>query len=105
MNAICLEVAPGICNCDCTITASTEDKKSVQIEIRESECEMIQNFAEKLREVSFSDMFVPLTRNKVTISAEKAKCHLACPVPVAVLKAAEAAMTLALPQDVQILFR
>ena len=105
MNSISVEVAPGICNFTCKITASTEDKKKVQIDIQESECTLIQHFAEQVSEITFTDMFVPLTRNKVTTSAEKAKCHLACPVPVAVLKAAEAAMVLALPQDAHIRFR
>ncbi len=34
-----------------------------------------------------------------------ARCHSSCPIPAAVLKAAEVAMSMALPRDVSIEFR
>lgn len=104
MKTFYLNVEPGICGFACKIKTTTEDKKTAQIEITGSGCSMIQELAGMLTEVSFRDMFVPLTRNLIFVSAEKAGCHLACPVPVAVVKAAEAAFVLALPQDVTMRF-
>ena len=104
MKTFYLDVEPGICGFACKIKATSEDKKIAQIEITGSGCSMIQELAGMVSEVSFREMFVPLTRNLIFVSAEKAGCHLACPVPVAVAKAAEAALVLALPQDVTMRF-
>jgi hypothetical protein len=45
-----------------------------------------------------------MTKNPVYVSAQQAGCHSSCPVPVAVLKAVEVAMEMALPRDVRIKF-
>ena len=47
---------------------------------------------------------MPVTRNPVFLSAEHAGCHPSCPIPVAILKAAEVAMEMALPREVRIKF-
>jgi len=47
---------------------------------------------------------MPMTRNPVYIAAEQSGSHPSCPVPAAVLKAAEAALELALPGDAVIRF-
>ncbi len=65
---------------------------------------MIMELAEFVREVTMQDIFVPLTQNSIFIHAEKAGCHLACPVPVAVVKAAEASLVLALPKNISMQF-
>lgn len=99
MKTIYLDVEPGICGFTCKIKSTCVDKKTAQIEITGSGCSMIQELAGMLTAVSFRDMFIPLTGNLIFVGAEKAGCHLACPVPVAVAKAAEAALVLALPKD------
>ena len=105
MTQFTLEVDPGICGFSCTIEADSADRKTTRIKITGSGCAMIQELAGMVREISFQDIFVPLTRNPVFIGAEKVGCHLACPVPTAIIKTAETAMVLALPKAVTLHFR
>ena len=100
MKDISLSVKPGICGFSCTIKAKSHDQRAARVEIEGSECEMIQEYGPMVAEISFHEMFHPLTQNIIFLSAERSKCHLACPVPTAVAKAAEAALILALPQNV-----
>ena len=60
--------------------------------------------AERLQTLSIKELFIPLSRNPVYAAAEKSGCHLPCAIPVAVIKAAEVALELALPQNVHIKF-
>jgi hypothetical protein len=80
------------------------DKQRALIEITGSECGLIQKMVAGLKEVTMSDIFAPHSVNPVFKAAEKAGCHLTCPVPVAILKAAEVALELALPQNATIIF-
>lgn len=105
MKTFCLNVDPGICGFTCKVKSTCKEGKTARIEITGSGCSMIQNFAESVSEITFREFFVPLTQNKIFLGAEKAGCHLACPVPTAVVKASEAALTLALPKDVTIRFK
>ncbi len=101
---VTVSVSPGICGFTCRVTASRTSKKTAAIEIIGSECEMINELAAHLRELTMQDLFQPHTVNPVFICTEQASCHLCCPVPIAVIKVAEVALELALPQDVQIRF-
>ncbi len=47
---------------------------------------------------------MPVTRNPVYIAAQQSGCHPSCPVPGAIVKAAEVALELALPGDAIIRF-
>jgi hypothetical protein len=76
----------------------------VALEISGSDCKQIQHLSERLAEISLRDIFAPISRNPVYISAEKSGCHLSCAVPVAVIKAAEVALAMALPSAVRIKF-
>jgi hypothetical protein len=104
MESIRIFVEPGICGFACQVEAGRQDKQRAIIEITGSECELIQKLAVSLKEVTLNDIFTPHTRNPVFKAAELAGCHLTCAVPVAVLKAAEVALELALPQDACISF-
>ena len=104
MKTIRISVDPGICGFFCQVQARAQDKHHALIEITESQCELIQQFAENIKEVSLNDIFVPHTVNPVFKAAEQAGCHLTCVVPVVVLKAAEAALELGLPRDLRISF-
>ena len=104
METIRIFVEPGICGFSCQVEARRQDKQRAIIQITGSECELIQKLAENLKEVTVEDIFTPHTKNPVFKAAELAGCHLTCPVPVALLKAAEAALELALPRDVCISF-
>jgi hypothetical protein len=97
-------VDPGICGFPCVIKARKTGIRKVSLEITGSECEQIQRMAERLATLSLKELFTPLSRNPVYASAEKSGCHLSCAIPLAVIKAAEVALELALPQDVDIKF-
>ena len=100
----CASVDAGICGFTCHIKARKIDKRTVGLEISESECQQIQNYSELLRQLTLNEVFMPATRNPVYLAAEKSGCHPSCPIPVAVLKAAEVTMEMALPRDASIRF-
>ena len=101
--AVHLEVDPGVCSFTCSIRAFKDQKHTVRFEIQ-SDCEQIQNLAGELGKVGMKDLFLPLSRNPIFLSAEKSQCHLACPIPCSLVKAAEVALGLALPKKVIIKF-
>ena len=100
----CASVNAGICGFTCRIKAWKIDKRTVGLEISESECQQIQDFTELLGQLSLNEIFMPITRNPVYLAAEQAGCHPSCPIPAAVLKTAEVAMQMALPRDASIRF-
>lgn len=95
---------PGICGLPCVVETWKEGPRTVSIKITDSECKPIQRLSKLVKEITWTDLFTPITRNPIFVSAERAGCHSACPVPVAVMKAVEVAMDMALPQDVVIRF-
>jgi hypothetical protein len=100
----CVSVTPGICGFDCLITARRLNKKTVALIIAESECKQIQRLAKHLGKLTLKELFIPVTRNPVYLSAEQSGCHPSCPIPTAALKAAEVALEMALPRNVLIQF-
>ncbi len=98
-----MQVDPGICGFTCSINAFKDGKHSVKFEIQ-SDCDQIQNLAGDLGKISMKDLFLPMSRNPIFLSAEKSQCHLACPIPCSLVKAAEVALGLALPKRVMITF-
>ena len=100
----CASVSAGICGFTCRIKAWKIDKRTVGLEISESECQQIQDFTELLGQLSLNEIFMPISRNPVYLAAEQSGCHPSCPIPAAVLKAAEVAMEMALAQDASIRF-
>jgi hypothetical protein len=102
---ICVTVDPGICGFPCVIKARKTGAREVALKISGSDCEQIKRMAGRLATVSIKELYTPLSRNPVYASAEKSGCHLSCAIPVAVVKAAEVALELALPQNVHIKFK
>jgi hypothetical protein len=100
----CVLVEPGICGFPCKVTARKQAGRMVSVAISGSNCDKIKKLSLLLTELSLRDIFLPMTRNPVYISAEKSGCHPSCPIPSAVLKTAEVAMELALPMDVIVQF-
>ena len=101
---VCVTVDPGICGFPCVIKARKMGGKMVALEISGSDCGQIKKLSERLAQISLKDIFAPISRNPVYALTEKSKCHLSCPVPVAVIKAAEVAFGMALPREVHIKF-
>jgi len=104
METICITVEPGICGFCCQVQARQQNKQCASVKITGSQCKLIQKLTENLKEVSVRDIFAPHTSNPVFKAAEQAGCHLTCPIPVAVMKAAEVALELALPKKASISF-
>jgi hypothetical protein len=101
---VCVTVDPGICGFPCVIKARKTGPRQVSVDISGSDCEQIQRMSERLATLSIKELFTPLSRNPVYAVAEKSGCHLSCAIPVAVVKAAEVALELALAQDIHIKF-
>ena len=99
-----VSVRPGICGFPCRIEARKKGKYTVLLGIEGSECKHIKRLSGLISELTVRGLFAPLTRNPVFLSAQSAGCHPSCPVPLAMLKAAEVAMEMALPKDVVITF-
>lgn len=104
-DGVCVRVDPGICGFACAVYAQKLEARKVKINIEGSECKQIQRLSELITQIGFRDVFVPLTRNPVFVSAEKAGCHPSCVIPTAVIKAVEVVLGLALKCDVVIQFK
>ena len=104
MKKVRVSVTPGLCGLECKVIASRRSKRVAAIEILESQCEIINDLSAKLTEVNVTDLFQPHTTNLIFKTTEQAHCHLCCPVPIAIIKASEVVLELALPQDVLIHF-
>ena len=103
-NDACIAVDPGACGFTCVIRAQQIDKRSVAIEIAESECQQINKLSGRLETVSLRELFMPLTQNPVYKAAQACGCHASCTIPAAVLKAAEVAMGMAVARPVRFSF-
>ena len=95
-----MAVDSGICGFPCVIKASKITNQRVLVQIIGSECEHVKRFSEQLSEIEMRDLFKPISRNPAFLCAERAGCHPSCPIPLAVVKAVEVAMELALPRNV-----
>jgi len=97
-----VKVDPGICGFVCSISAWKEGTQ-VEFDIQ-SDCDQIKKVGLCLGRIKIKDLFVPLTKSPFFLSAEKSKCHLACPIPSSLVKTAEVVLGLALPKEVTIRF-
>lgn len=102
---VCMTVNPGVCGFTCLIRARKIEKRLVSIGITDSECRQIQGLADKIKQLSLKELFVPMTKNPVYRAAEQSGCHPSCVIPSAVLKTAEVVMEMALARDVTFTFR
>jgi len=99
---VLMMVDPGICGFTCSIRAMKEGKRVI-FDIQ-SECGQIKKLAAALGTITLKDLFVPLSQCPIFRAAEDSKCHLACPVPASLVKAAEVALGLALPKEATVRF-
>jgi len=104
LKKVCIAVEPGSCGLSCRIEGWQNGKQAAGLRILDSQCEMIQKLSNCFNEITMKDLFVPVTKNRIFLAAERAGCHLACPVPVAMVKILEISLGLAVPKDVSIRF-
>ncbi len=92
-------------NCGFTVTVTAEKGRGKKIIISlDTECEMISEMGKDISGLDMRSLFTNHMNNPVYRSAAKHLRHAACPVPCAILKAAEAELGLCLPEDVIIRF-
>jgi len=96
-------VDPGVCRFATTIEVTKINRRKVTVEIT-SECQNLDKFRESLREISGFEPMTPRAESEIHGAAAECKLHPACPVPVALMKAVEIEMGLALSRNVSITF-
>jgi hypothetical protein len=102
--AVRVKIEPGICGFGCVVEVHKKARYTVSLRVAESDCKHVRRLFQNLHEMNMRDLFAPISKNPVFLSAQKAGCHPSCPIPVAALKGVEVAMEMALPRDVKIRF-
>jgi hypothetical protein len=101
---VTVQVDPGVCRLPSTIIART-DGNIVEFEVVHSECPQVRNLSRVLKRMEVWDiMRMPFSDNTVYQICGEVLKHSSCPVPVAMIKAAEAATEMALKKPVTITF-
>lgn len=99
-----VEVDPGVCRLHSTIRART-DGISVVYEVMQSDCPQVRNLRKVLRNMEIWDvMRMPYSENTVYRLCGEVLKHSSCPIPMAMIKCAEAAAELALKKTVTVAF-
>jgi hypothetical protein len=96
-------VNPGVCGFISTIEVERVDKRTVRIVIV-TDCEMVAELGKSIAEVGIWDVMKLFTDSEVYQGASNCGMHAACPVPSAIIKAAEVEAGMALPRDAVIHF-
>lgn len=100
-----VEVVSGVCGFSTHIVAAADEDFLVALEIT-SDCAHIRQLAGELPQLStLAELGLPITDTATYQAAARSGVHPTCPVPAAILKAAEVAAGLALPADVCIRIR
>jgi len=87
------------------VTVEVQKKEGKVFSVRiTSECEMVQKLGKEIPELTMMDAFKRLQDNPVFKKGATCLRHVACPVPLGVLKALEVEAGLNLPRDVSITF-
>jgi hypothetical protein len=96
-------VKPGVCGFTTTIEIDKIDKKRLSCKIT-SDCETVAALGESLSEIDKWDVLKPRAESGLYLKLSGHPLHLACPVPVGIIKAVEVEAGLALARDVSIHF-
>lgn len=96
-------VNTGICGFTAEIKVEKLAKRQFSVTI-DSRCPLLKELSEIFTQLSLADVLKPAAFSPLYSCAAEAKVHASCPVPAAVIKAAECELELALPKDVTIKF-
>jgi hypothetical protein len=95
-----VKVDPGVCRLHSTIQVRT-DGMQLEFEVLHSDCPQVRKLNSILRRMEIWDvMRMPFSDNTVYQICGEALKHSSCPVPMAMIKCAEAATDLALKRPV-----
>lgn len=98
-------VEPGVCGFSCTVGARKSVDGKISITINDSDCELVQEMSKQFQELTLKDLFSSVVKNPVFEWAARARCHAPCLVPVAILKASEVELGMALPRKAGLEFK
>lgn len=102
-----MKVTAGACGFETIITSVKDGKRGVRIELK-SDCESVQELGLILERGEALQMGELMARgeakNRVLRAASEALPHSGCPVRVAIIKAAEVELGLAVPRSVTMEF-
>jgi hypothetical protein len=96
-------VEAGICGFTSTIEVSKLSAKRVRVDIT-SDCEMVSKLGEQLHDMELRNALKLPENPLLCKGAHRYIRHAACPVPIAIIKAIEVEVGLALAKDVVIHF-
>lgn len=97
-----IRVNPGICGFAAAVSAEKVDKRRVRLRIT-SDCLQVRKMAEELGEIDMAALFKPASSSPI-YAAAACLLHPPCAVPLAIIKAVECEMGLALPKNVTLEF-
>ena len=96
-------INPGACGMQVTVEVQKKEGKVFSVRIM-SECEMVQKLGKEIPQLTMMDAFKKLHDNPVYKKGATCLKHVACPVPLGILKALEVEAGLNIPRDVTITF-
>ena len=96
-------VEPGICDFITVVEVKRLSAQRVRVVIT-SECEMVRKMNSELVEVDWQDVLKQPLDSLAYKSALQHINHVACPIPVAILKAIEVEVGAAAPKNITIRF-
>ncbi|MFH1152378.1 MAG: hypothetical protein V1793_01060 [Pseudomonadota bacterium] len=97
-------IEAGACGFSAVVSARKNDRRSVTVTIT-TECIELSKMAEHLETLHLRDILkIPVAANPVFEAASRYHVHPGCPVPCAVIKAAEVELELSLPRNPTITF-
>jgi len=96
-------VDAGICGFTALIEVIRLSPQRVRVAVT-SECEMVSKMGEELKDLNWRDVLHQREDCLLYKSFRQHVKHVACPIPIAILKAIEVEVGAALPRDVAIRF-
>ena len=104
MSDVTVTVDAGVCRFKTVIIATMDDEMNIVYKVK-SECPAVREMAKNMRPIGMFDaMAKPLTENVVYSEFANHLEHAACPIPCALVKAAEVASDMALKKEVSFKF-
>ena len=92
-------VNPGICGNISVVDVERVSKRRVKVNIK-SNCEMVVKMSQALSELDKNEVLKSPLHSIVYQLASEYSLHASCPIPMAILKAIEVEVGLALPRPV-----
>jgi len=93
----------GSCGYEITITVERLDKNRVSIKL-DTACEMVKMMEADIKDSDWKKLLRKIIESPIYLSASKRLKHTGCPVPMAIIKAIEVELGIALPKDVKMTF-